>query len=539
MNATRFQQSAVYPVSKERRGVVLIVVLVLVVMIALAGFGFLSDMTTEYEAARINGTLLKAQQTLASAESYVFAIANQASDPRFVSHNPDLFHQQVVRPVSSNNDTTSPLSSSESWRFSVLATDQSSRPGQSFDLTSDSMSDAPVFGLTCESAKLHLATVLEMDTLNPGAGRRALMQLPGMSNEAADSILDWIDEDDEPREFGAESEYYSRQRATYQPSNRLPDSLSELLFVRGIERNQFYDQNSWPGFITVVSREKNLSFDGRERFPLNQAERSELESVEEELAEFLSEELARFIRLARLYGLSQPTQESGSVATPPVTKRVETTPLNADLSRGEQAVGLFDILNVATLVDASIIIPASKSGSSPSQFVKSPLSTDAGDFAENFRLLEQYVTTHPLPTIMGRININLASELVLRSLLDDAEIAAQIVTQRDTLSVTESQSLGWLVQRGILGLPKFREVFDDLTVGGNVFSAEIIAYRNSGGPYRRQRMTFDATEQPVRKIEWLDLTAQGVDFDLLFYLQQNTDTHRNSELQFDLTNVTR
>ena len=33
---------------RQRRGSVLVVVLVLVVMIALAGFGFLAEMTTEY-----------------------------------------------------------------------------------------------------------------------------------------------------------------------------------------------------------------------------------------------------------------------------------------------------------------------------------------------------------------------------------------------------------------------------------------------------------------------------------------------------------
>ena len=54
--------------SDSRRGVVLIVVLVLVMMVALAGFGFLSAMSTEYEGARLNGSMRQAQQTLASAE---------------------------------------------------------------------------------------------------------------------------------------------------------------------------------------------------------------------------------------------------------------------------------------------------------------------------------------------------------------------------------------------------------------------------------------------------------------------------------------
>ena len=35
------------------------------------------------------------------------------------------------------------------------------------------------------------------------------MGLPGMTEDVADAILDWLDTDDEPRELGAEIEYYS------------------------------------------------------------------------------------------------------------------------------------------------------------------------------------------------------------------------------------------------------------------------------------------------------------------------------------------
>ena len=35
--------------------------------------------------------------------------------------------------------------------------------------------------------------------------------VPGMTEELADGILDFIDADDEPRELGAESEYYAGQ----------------------------------------------------------------------------------------------------------------------------------------------------------------------------------------------------------------------------------------------------------------------------------------------------------------------------------------
>ena len=46
------------------------------------------------------------------------------------------------------------------------------------------------------------------DKTAEGAGRELLMGLPGMTEDVADAILDWLDEDEEPREYGVESDYY-------------------------------------------------------------------------------------------------------------------------------------------------------------------------------------------------------------------------------------------------------------------------------------------------------------------------------------------
>ena len=78
-----------------RRGVVLIVVLVLVVMLSLAGFGFLSAMSTEYEAVRLHGSLLQARQTMVSAESQLLWLSGQPRRRREIlgglTNNPNLF----------------------------------------------------------------------------------------------------------------------------------------------------------------------------------------------------------------------------------------------------------------------------------------------------------------------------------------------------------------------------------------------------------------------------------------------------------------
>ncbi len=105
------------------------------------------------------------------------------------------------------------------------------------------------FGLENESGKLHLSAVLEWEKASSGAGRAALMQIPGMTETAADSILDWMDEDDEPRSFGAESEYYAGQAVPYSPRNGLPQNLEELLLVQGVTRELLYGADANFDFI--------------------------------------------------------------------------------------------------------------------------------------------------------------------------------------------------------------------------------------------------------------------------------------------------
>ena len=52
---------------------------------------------------------------------------------------------------------------------------------------------------------------------------------------AADSLLDWTDDDDDPRPNGAESAYYAK--FSIHPSNGPPRSLDELTLVRGWDRS--------------------------------------------------------------------------------------------------------------------------------------------------------------------------------------------------------------------------------------------------------------------------------------------------------------
>lgn len=112
-------------------------------------------------------------------------------------------------------------------------------------------------GLEDESARLNLNTILVADARDPEAalGRQLLMGLPGMTESIADAILDWLDEDDEPRDFGAERDYYSGLATPYEPQNGPLESIDQLLLVRDVT----------PELLYGYDRNQNFQIDAAER----------------------------------------------------------------------------------------------------------------------------------------------------------------------------------------------------------------------------------------------------------------------------------
>ncbi len=70
-----------------------------------------------------------------------------------------------------------------------------------------------------------------------------------------DSIKDWIDKDDEPTKFGAESGYYKDLPNGYEAKNNNLDCLEEMLMIKGIGPGLYYGKGERPGlkdFLRVV-----------------------------------------------------------------------------------------------------------------------------------------------------------------------------------------------------------------------------------------------------------------------------------------------
>lgn len=73
------------------------------------------------------------------------------------------------------------------------------------------------------------------------------------THDIVDAIKDWIDEDDETTEFGAENAYYQGLEQPYQCKNGKLDCVEELLMIKGITRDLFYGTDESPGIAPFLT----------------------------------------------------------------------------------------------------------------------------------------------------------------------------------------------------------------------------------------------------------------------------------------------
>ena len=444
--------------SKRRRGVVLIIVLVVVTVLALAAYTFSDLMVSHRRVATVNGQRLQARLLVYSGMEVVkqYLMQDEASREQSGGHfnNPAAFQGIPVIPD---------LEPEFRGSFTVLA--------PYLDDAGLSMGGVR-YGLEDESSRLNLNLLLIADGIVPGSGRALLMALPGMTEDVADAILDWIDEDEETRDYGAEFiDYYATLSPSYKPRNGPLQSVEELLLVRGVtpallfgadfNRNGMIDQHEqstsaslgmggatalaptmassnsatlganglpqlgWASYLTLYSSERNTTPDGLPRIYLNG---DDLETLKDDLSTVFSEEQTNFILAYRLYG---PDSQQASIAG---TDGVSASEVDLDLTQTPQAqIGqVLDLIGatVRTQVQSeSTDSGTSSSGSSSSGGGRSSTSSSSGGnanivvkspFADDVLSMSTYLSTLmnnctvvDAEAIPGRININEAQREIL------------------------------------------------------------------------------------------------------------------------------
>ncbi len=523
-----------------RRGTVLVIVLVVVAMLALGAYTFSQVMMVESEAT---GMYARQVQTRAMADSgveLVLALLGDSLEPTDIGlyHDPDRF--QGVEVLASDN-------AAFSGRFSVVA-----------PIEADAEFRRIRFGLIDESSRINLNAILaldldttdfELDTID-GAGdedadlplelaqREVLMGLPGITEEIADCILDWLDDDDDVRELGAELDYYEGIGGSYPPRNGPIDSLDELLRVKGIDswllygedanRNGLLDANEddgearppfddadgelalgWTALLTTNSREVNLRADGEEKLNVNQDLLTALyDAIEEEF----DEDTAKFVVAYRMYG-STDDPETGDWS--------ESNP-QGEVTRGELNLARGDRRGIRSVYELiGITVTANEEGPEGDQTYtyESPWSGEPGSMASYLPELFDALSVSDDPYIEGRINVNQARRDVLWGVpgmseeLVEAILEARAVDSETGDSSADLQeqraTSGWLVIEGLVELETMRELDPFLTSRGAVFRMQVVGHYDAGGPFTRIEAVIDASGELPKVTFVRDLTELG------------------------------
>ncbi len=303
--------------SRPQQGFILIVVLVTVILLSLSAYTFSLLMLQEQKATKLMGRQLQSRYLVESGVDYLRLYLSSDDATIFemggVWDNPERFQNKVV--------SVNPQSPSEIGRFSIIAS----------NLDDDGFPVSFRAGLTDESSRLNLNILTHADSIMPdsgdgsgGGGRRLLMALPLMTEDIADAILDWLDEDSEPRDYGIED--YSGQSPPYACKNGPMDSIEELLLVRGVSPQLLFGLDSnhngivdldeqysadgtatvepemqlgWANYLTLFSKESNLNEAGLQRIFINA---DDLEQLADDLDSAINPEWANFIIAYRING---------------------------------------------------------------------------------------------------------------------------------------------------------------------------------------------------------------------------------------------
>ena len=551
-----------------RKGLALILVLIVITMLSLSAYTFTSLMMAENESAVLHGQQLQARAAVDSGVSQISYFFEQEAlvreDLGGTYINPDLFQAQLVI------DHPQPRGRA---RFAVLAP----------EMSDDGYFGGMRFGLEDESGRLNLNSLNmeipdivgdpdEVTDVTSGSvvgdlgsligqgggsgsgsgsgssgededaeeedievdksGRTMLMQLPGMTVDTADAILDWLDEDDDPRQYGAEYDYYGGLAEPYAPKNGPLESLEELLLVRGVtpellfgrdtNRNGIIDlheqeiiipedlgdgtlDRGWSAYLTLYSAEKNMTRDGLARIDLNG---DDLEILYEELSTVLDPGWATFIVAYRQFGpYNSPEDQEGGGRSSSSAERVPPGDQPLDFTRS----GRVPLTQVLDLV--GVDVRAQLDGGEDPVILECPFPNEPLLMGSYMPSLMEYCTVVPDPIIPGRININRAPYTVLMTIPGmTTEMADSIINGRDVADIEfdeEFQNETWLLSRAILTLEEMREMMPYMTARGDVFRSQIVGYFDEGEIAARSEVIFDATSTAPRILFWRDISHLG------------------------------
>jgi type II secretory pathway component PulK len=550
--------------ARGRTGSALVVVLVVIVVLTLGVYTFTETMILEREATTMAGRDAQARAFAESGVEYAAAILGLPDEATTenIYHNPQAF-AGVLQVQGATPRSTG--------RFSIVAPVET-------DVTATQIR----YGLGDESGKINV-NALPTLVSDPFLAREMLMYLPNMTENIADAILDYVDTDDDARDYGAESSVYEAKPIPYAAKNGPIDSVDELLLVEGItpqmlygedaNRNGLLDPNEndgeaslpwdnadgildpgWQSFLTANSREKNTRQDGSAKIDINQAMLTELY---DELQAELGDDVATFIiafrmngatNVPQLEGISSGVASTGSQETDGLIQEI-TTGIAKQVLRGTEgsvtrggmdlsAGGSYQFGSLYELVGAEVEATVEE------QMVtlSSPWPADPGSLATTLPALFDTLTIGTAETKEGRINVNQARREVLAGIpymppeAVDAIVQSQVIgSNGEAMSdqIAIRATTGWLLINGIItdsadgsltAISQMRMIDPYVTARGDVYRVQSLGHFDTGGPVCRVEAIIDASTLPAKVTFHRDISQLGPGYRVQEIPRQQTAT---------------
>ena len=452
------------PARPRRRGVVLLAVLIVVVLLSLAAYNYSDLMTAQYKASDNYHKNAQARAFADSGIHYAMAIlTNPDNIANLLNNNPydnsTLFQNHAV---TQGNAT---------GYFTFLAPLSANNTGG----TNTGGTGMCQFGFIDESGKININAMMASDPTGNQLYQMLLL-LPNMTDDIANSIIDWVDIDTTPRQGGAENDYYNALTPPYNAKNGPLDSLEELLLVKGVtpqllfgsdlNRNGYQDptetddgtvtstgfDRGWSAYLTIYSREQNVDPTGLALINLNDTT-VDLPTMFSSLANVLGNDLATFIMMARQLGMSSGSgatsaggttgaggaagaggamgasgamgaggaagtggaKGTGGATSVNTTQTGVVANYKLDLTKAakKQINSLYDL--IGGTVSVTTQTTSGRTTTTTTTVYKSPLN-DPNQQATLLPMLFQAVTVFPATELPARINVNTASLEVLTAL---------------------------------------------------------------------------------------------------------------------------
>jgi hypothetical protein len=540
-----------------RSASVLVLTLIVVAMLTLGAAAFFERMFAEHHASRAHGEQLQASQFAESGVEYIKTLITQ--DPNVLSQSGGLYgNESLFKGVLVSDD---PLADSRG-RFTILAP----------DLTTDGYYGSMRYGLENESSRLNLNMVLLADSSAKGTSKKILMGLPGMTDAIADAILDWIDTDEEPRENGAERDYYASLNPPYAPRNGPLGSIEELLLVKGVtpallfgaDLNRNGEINGteqkltsidntdnstgqlnrgWAAYLTVDSAEANIRPDGTPKIDVNM---DNLEDLHKKLIEVFTATEADFIVAYRQGGAYTGEGAAQQISSVQVDlKQKGNVRLNSILdligvrtriAKPSQSSGSSDGKRTDTRTDSGKNNngkSGDKSGGGQQQgsqsggesggsndknsrvIIEAAFPNDKSSMQTYLPKLMDNLAVNAAPSIPGRLNINQAPRALLLGVPGmTSDMVDQIIAKRDVTmgpQHPEQKYETWLLANDIVDLATMKKLIPLITGGGSVYRAQIVGgfFSDSQAPIHRLEVVIDGTTSaPIVRRRW-DLPDLG------------------------------